>query len=79
MDTLTKNVVRQALIEYVDARAPYLLEYDNPNEEIVRNELAEYVKTRYAGHALEFQERQMNRIVPRVIAAMAEIQRMRNP
>lgn len=77
MDTLTKNVVRQALIEYVNARAYYLLEYDDPNEEVVRNELAEYVNTRYSGHTEAFKDQQMTRIVPRIMAALAEIQRMK--
>lgn len=77
MGALTKNVVRQALIEYVDARAPHILEYDDPNEEVVRNELAEYVNTRYAGHTEAFKDQQMNRIAPRVLAAIAEIQRMK--
>lgn len=78
MSALTQAVIRQALIEYVNVRAPYALDYDGLNDDEVREALADYVATRYSEQSLAFQDQQMNRIVPRVQAAMAEIQRMRS-
>ena len=78
MDTFTKNVVRQALIEYVDARAPNILEYDNPTDDHVKDHLEDYVNARYVSQTEAFRSEQMNRIVPRIQAAIAEIQRLRN-
>ena len=75
-DRLTKAVIRQALIEYVNARAPYIFNYDDPTEARVREHLEDYVRSLSVRQTEAFRDQQMERIAPRVMAAIAEIQHL---
>ena len=77
MDTLTIVVIRQALTEYVDARAPGILDRDDVNEALAMMYLEVYVDNRYEGHDVELKVQRMNLLVPRILAAIEAIQRLR--
>jgi hypothetical protein len=81
MNNITERVVRQALIEYIDARAHQLfnVDIDNPfdlSDERVRQALGAYILSRYGTHDEAFRARQMARLIPNLRAALTELWRM---
>lgn len=77
MNDTTKAVIRQALIEYLDQRAPDVLSMDGtPNRSTAALSLHRYVQRRYGNHSDKFQATQYDRLVENVMAAKAELDRI---
>jgi len=74
--SITDEVIRQALIEYLAMRAPSIHDHDDLSDTTVRHCLDDYIAKRYGTHNSEFQEKQMQRLIVNVTAAMTELMRI---
>lgn len=72
------KVVRQALTEYVTARAPDVFDLDNPTTAELYLCLSDYISRRYGNHRLNFQVDAHDRLVNSLRAALEELRAISN-